>query len=307
MRTFIITLLTIIICISCQQKEVLFPTVSKGSIERLENFESKYIQPRHVDVWLPEGYDTTQRYAVLYMHDGQMLFDKTTTWNKQAWDIDSVAQQLMDDGKIQNTIVVGVFNNDKLRHSEYFPQQPFESLPDDFAKKAKQTFKGGETNYVQSDAYLKFLVEELKPYIDKNYATHTDRAHTFISGSSMGGLISMYAICEYPEIFGGAACLSTHWIGIFDTTDNPIPSAFANYMEANLPDTTHHRIYFDYGTETLDAFYEPFQIQVDSVMARKGFSGSNWTTLKFEGADHSEIAWNQRLHLPLEFLLGKTF
>ena len=81
---------------------------------------------------------------------------------------------------------------------------------------------------VQSDAYLKFLVTELKPFIDSTFSVATDRSNTFIAGSSMGGLISMYAVCEYPAVFGGAACLSTHWPGIFTAENNPIPEAFEN-------------------------------------------------------------------------------
>lgn len=295
----------ILLITSCKEQETAaIPTVSKGTIERLENFESKYIASRHVDIWLPEHYDSTQKYAVLYMHDGQMLYDSTTTWNKQEWDIDGIVQKLIDEGKIQNTIVVGVFNNSQLRHPEYFPQKPFERLPQDF-KDELLKHSGGDTDAVLSDAYLQFLVEELKPYIDENYAVYTDMEHTFVSGSSMGGLISMYAICEYPEVFSGAACLSTHWVGTFDTTNNPIPQAFADYMRENLPDTSNHKIYFDYGTATLDALYEPSQMLVDSIMVRHGFNDKNWMTLKFEGEDHSEKAWNKRFHLPLEFLLEK--
>ena len=78
-----------------------------------------------------------------------------------------------------------------------------------------------------SDNYLKFLVTELKPFIDKKYSVYKDMNHTFIAGSSMGGLISMYAICEYPRVFGGAACMSTHWPGIFSAEGNPVPDAFA--------------------------------------------------------------------------------
>ncbi len=93
----------------------------------------------------------------------------------------------------------------------------------------------------------------------------------------------MYALCEYPDVFGGAACLSTHWVGIFETENNPIPDALVSYLSKELPDPATHRIYFDYGTATLDVLYEPYQLQVDSVMMVKGFTESNWKSLKFEG------------------------
>ncbi|MEL6194883.1 MAG: esterase, partial [Bacteroidota bacterium] len=115
-----------------------------------------------------------------------------------------------------------------------------------------------------------------------------------------------YAICEYPQVFGGAACLSTHWVGTFEVENNPIPTAFVDYLAENLPEPGQNKIYFDYGTETLDALYEPFQLQVDSVMKLKGYTATNWSTQKFPGENHSEIAWAKRLHIPLTFLLGNT-
>ena len=157
---------------------------------------------------------------------------------------------------------------------------------------------------IHSDNYLKFIVKELKPLIDEKYSTYSEKEHTFIMGSSYGGLISMYAICEYPEVFEGAACLSTHWIGTFN--DNPvIAQSFIDYFGKNVPDPKNHKIYFDYGTETLDQYYEPYQLKIDSIMRLKGYTESNWKTLKFEGKDHSEDSWRERLHIPVTFLLGK--
>src|SRR5690606_16150436 len=125
-------------------------------------------------------------------------------------------------------IVVGISSIAKNRMSDYFPQKPFESLP----KKTQDSIyalKAGDNvlfgGKVSSDNYLKFIVSELKPFIDKSFSVETDNLNTFIGGSSMGGLISMYAVCEYPEIFGGAMCMSTHWPGLMDTEGkiNPVP------------------------------------------------------------------------------------
>ena len=115
----------------------------------------------------------------------------------------------------------------------------------------------------------------------------------------------MYAFCEYPEVFSGAACLSTHWPGYFSAENNPVPKAFADYLEAHLPEPQNHKIYFDFGTETLDAMYEPFQLMVDSVMVRRGYTAAHWKTLKFKGADHSERAWASRFDIPISFLMGE--
>ena len=140
-------------------------------------------------------------------------------------------------------------------------------------------------------------MEELKPFIDTNFKTKKDRANTFVAGSSMGGLISAYAICEYPEVFGGAACFSTHW-PILD-------GVFTEYIKENLPDPTTHKIWFDYGTEGLDRQYEPFQKIADEAMKKRGFEhGKNWMTQKFEGKEHHENAWRERFHIPMVFLLS---
>ncbi len=284
------------------------PTPSSGRVVRHENFQSKFVDARHVDIWLPKGYDPTKKYSVLYMHDGQMLFDSATTWNHQEWKVDEWLTKLAAQKRVKKCIVVGIWNSGKGRHADYFPQKPFENLPqaqkDTVYAAARSNGMAVFGDYkIQSDNYLKFLTTELKPIIDRTYATHTSASNTFIAGSSMGGLISMYAICEYPQVFGGAACLSTHWPGIFAMEGNPIPGAFADYMRQHLPDPKTHKIYFDYGDQTLDALYPPLQKKVDEVMRAKGFSKKNWVTRAFSGDDHSEKSWSKRLGIPLLFLL----
>lgn len=284
------------------------PKVVSGKIERIENFQSKYVTQRHIDVWLPENYSSDNKYSVLYMHDGQMLYDANTTWNQQEWQVDEVVSKLLVENKIKNVIVVGIWNGGKTRHTDYFPQKPFEKL----TKKQQDSIynaqrSNGQSVFqelkINSDNYLKFLVKELKPFINKKYAVNKNKKHTFIAGSSMGGLISLYAICEYPKVFGGAACLSTHWPGVFYTDKNPIPEQFFKYLKKKLPNPNNHKIYFDFGTATLDAMYEPYQIEVDKIMKQKGYTSKSWITKKFEGEDHSEVAWAKRLHIPLVFLL----
>ena len=305
-RLFPITLVVFLINTSTIAQS---PAVSSGKLTRIENFASQNTGARNVDIWVPDGYTAKKKYAVLYMHDGQMLFDSATTWNKQAWEVDDVVGKILKEKKIRDVIVVGVWNL-ATRYTDYFPQKPFESLTQtqlDTAFSAKRT-NGTDlllNHKVYSDGYLRFLVTELKPYIDKNFSTKKDRANTFVAGSSMGGLISMYAICEYPKIFGGAACLSTHWPGTFGAGNNPIPEAFCDYLRNKLPDPKTHKIYFDHGTATLDAHYPPLQKKVDAVMQEKGWTSKNWMTREFPGEDHSEKAWKKRLNIPLEFLLPK--
>jgi enterochelin esterase-like enzyme len=279
--------------------------VSSGKIEHFENFKSNFVDARNIDVWLPDGYSDKEKYAVLYMHDGQMLFDADITWNKQSWEVDEVAGKLITENKTQKFIVVGIWNNGEYRHSEYFPQRIIKDIPEPTKKiLVEEQLK----NKPQSDNYLKFLVTEVKPFIDKTFATKTDRKNTFVAGSSMGGLISLYAICEYPKVFGGAACISTHTPMIMKeklgaVADADIASKFRDYLKTQLPNPKNHKIYFDYGDKTLDSFYKPFQEKIDAIMIEKGFTSKNWITKFFPGKDHSENAWHERLHIPLEFLM----
>lgn len=302
-------ILFFLLCINTQNINAQKVNVSSGRVQRIENFKSQFIDPRNVDVWLPEGYSDKQKYAVLYMHDGQALYDAKTTWNKQAWEVDEIAGKLIAENKTRKFIVVGIWNNDRKRHAEYFPQKPYEGLTTEqkefVTKKLKEKGRILETFSPISDLYLKFLATELKPFIDKTFSTKSNAKNTFSAGSSMGGLISIYAICEYPKVFGGVACLSTHWPGIFSLENNPVPDAFINYLKQNLPNPKTHKIYFDYGDQTLDAMYKPLQQKVDLVMKEKGFPSKNWITKYFPGKDHSEKSWKERLDIPLEFLLKK--
>ncbi len=313
MKIKIIFLLLFIaaVCFSQQEKPNDLPKVSTGKLDHYDAFPSVNVQPRNVDVWLPESYDSSSRYSVIYFHDGQMLFDSTLTWNGQDWGLDETAGRLIANNLARPFIIVAIWNT-KLRHSEYFPQKAFTHLSPSF-RDSLLTYsrRNSETalfqSDIQSDAYLRFVVSELKPFIDKHYSTLPDRESTFIAGSSMGGLISMYAVCEYPDVFGGAACLSTHWPGIFTLENNPVPDAFLNYLRNNLPDINNHRWYFDHGTETLDNLYGHTQLKVDKLFTEKGYSDKNFISLCFDGADHSEKAWRARIAIPLKFLMSPIF
>lgn len=279
------------------------PACSSGRIERIPDFGSKYVAPRNIDVWLPDGFQPDKSYGVLYMHDGQMLYDSAITWNRQSWEMDETAAKSQN--RRNKFIIVGIWNSGSGRHADYFPQKPFEAMSQTEKDSLNaQLQRAGRTKAVfnpVSDLYLKFIVEELKPAIDKKYGTRSDRKHTWIAGSSMGGLVSLYAICEYPEVFGGAACLSTHWPGTFSLENNAFPGAYRNYLSQNLPGPRNHRIYFDLGDQTLDAMYPPLQRQIDEIMRRAGYR-RNWITLYLMEEDHSERSWKKRMPAALNFL-----
>ncbi len=282
-----------------------------GVVKRVTDFPSKFVDSRHVDIWFPPGYDASdQSYPVVYMHDGQSLFEPGHTFTDEEWGVDEMMTRLIAEDKVRETIVVGIWNTEK-RFREYQPTRPFlttKKVPPASAEEEKlrqelnTVYDGGALG----DEYLKFVVDEVKPFVDAQFRTLTDQANTFLMGSSMGGIISIYGLAQYPEIFGGVACLSTHFPLLL--RDEPaIPPILIRYLKAHLPTPGQHKIYFDYGTETLDAWYEPYQLQMDAAMEAIGYTrGSDWVTLKFEGEEHSEIAWRKRLDMPLTFLLGTS-
>jgi predicted alpha/beta superfamily hydrolase len=154
---------------------------------------------RRIWIYLPPDYNASKsRYAVMYMHDGQNVFDDSTSFAGE-WGVDELMDSIS--AKKKEMIVVGIDNGGAKRINEYCPYD-------------MEKFGKGE-----GDEYLDFLVKTLKPYVDKNYRTKKDKEDTYIAGSSMGGLISMYAVLKYPTIFGGAGVFSpAFWVGpkIFD-------------------------------------------------------------------------------------------
>ncbi len=263
-------------------------------------FPSHFVSARNVDVWLPPGYDGKTRCPVIYMHDGQMLFDGRITWNKTSWNMAETAADLIRRGRIPETIIVGIWSIGSTRQSEYFPEKVLPFVPQAARDKFIRVDLSGKP---QADNYLRFMVEELKPAIDAKYATLPDRDHTIVMGSSMGGIISLYALCEYPAVFGGAGCVSTGWIATFPKNAT-FPLATFNYLQGHLPDPRTHRIYFDQGTATLDALFSESQAFADLVVRDGGYTDKNFMSRIFPGADHSEISWAKRVAIPLEFLDG---
>jgi len=261
--------------------------------------------PMVVTVWLPPGYDAGQgRYPVLYMQDGQNLFDaaaRATSWNRHTWGADGVAAELIAAGKVRPFLIVGIDHKGPDRWRQYYPQKPFARLIPD--QRRPLVAEGGAPF---SDAYLRFLVNELKPMIDGRYRTRPERAATFVMGSSMGGLISLYALAEYPDVFGGAGCLSTHWLMAHPGPElpptEPLFAAYAGYLKDKRP--VPGRIWFDHGTAGLDAGYAPYQDRIDALLTGLGWKpGVDFISKTYPGADHNEDAWRARLADSLIFLL----
>lgn len=288
-------------------QNVMIP--SAGTIDTYQQFASSFVAPRRVSVWLPNQYESLvaqgKRFAVMYMHDGQMLFDAKVTWNQQEWGVDETAQLLIDNQRVMPFIVVGIDNGgDDLRYVEYMPQKPFEALPVTIQDQIYS--RQNHEKKIQSDAYLLFIVEELKPYIDQQYATLNSRNNTFIAGASMGGLISWYAVAEYPNIFGGCLCLSTHFPGGYELQDFSVFNSFVDYMAKHLPITGEHKLWFAYGDQTLDQYYPPFHKALHEQFTEWGAAPNSVKVQFFAGDNHSESAWQKQLPLGLMFILSNN-
>ena len=279
-----------------QQPAVAGPPLGvTGTVRFHGAFPSRFVAARNVEVWLPPDYDRSARtrYPVIYVQDGQNAFSPATSYGGVDWGIDETMTRLIAERRVRPAIVVAVWNT-PARFAEYMPAK---------AVPGADTVTTGIHGFppvqrpIRSDDYLRFLVEELKPFVDRTYRTAPGPASTFVMGSSMGGLIAAYAVTEYPAVFGGAACLSTHW-----TAGG---GAMVDYLARALPAAGTHRLYFDHGTATLDADYGPYQLRVDSALRAAGWvEGRDWRSRIFPGAEHSERAWRVRVGEPLAFLLG---
>lgn len=268
-----------------------------GTVRFHGAFPSRHVAARHVEVWLPPGYarDGAVRYPVLYVHDGQNVFAPATAYGGVDWAVDETMTRVVAERRVRPAIVVAVWNT-PARFQEYMPQAATAYFPDSLRARPEVR---AQIDSLRADAYLRFLVEELKPFIDRTYRTRPGRTDTFVMGSSMGGLISAYAVARHPAVFGGAACLSTHW----PAGNEPLVRWFGDA----LPAPGAHRLWFDHGTATLDSLYPPLQRRMDSTLVARGWrAGRDFRTRVYPGAEHDERAWRARVADPLVFLLGRA-
>jgi|TARA_B100000959_G_scaffold279265_1_gene339101 predicted alpha/beta superfamily hydrolase len=300
MNKLSLALSVVFFVLSCtnQKKTIINNQIPAERYIVYNNFPSKYVSPRNIEVWLPDGYDNIKALPVLYMFDGQNIFHGKKGWinntYNHGWQVDETLDSLFHLGSVPRMIVVGIFNTGIKRVSEYMPAQPIKEIEKRIIQAEKLLQEDYEKYGITSDQFLKFIVRELIPFIDINYKTIEGRSGTYLAGSSMGGLISAYGICEYPDVFGGAACFSTHW-SILD-------GVFIEYLKNHIPNSELHKLYFDYGTLGLDSEYESYQLIVDSLMMVNGYEeNKNWITKKFENDNHNEDFWRARFHYPIEF------
>jgi len=265
-----------------------------GRLVYWTDVKSRFLTPtRNVEIWLPPGYDqdTSRRYPVLYMSDGQNLFDPRIAYGGTDWGVDEAVVRLVQRGVIPPIIVVGVWNSAD-RFTEYSP------------------WHGAPT-------YARFLIEELMPRVNREFRTLTGPTHTAAMGSSMGGLLSFYLVTHHPETFGACGCMSTH----FPLSEAVVREMVPGIPTSPTPDTTPYlirdiaaglkappeaRYWFDRGTLGLDSAYGPTYEAVRRWLLAQGrVEGRDFVVRTYPGATHNEASWRARLDDPLTFLFGE--
>jgi len=254
------------------------PTTT-GNIKYHNNFPSQFVKARNVVVYLPPGYDSnaTRRYPVLYMHDGQNLFDRLTSAFGSEWNADETAERLITAGQMEPIIIVGPYNT-----SDRIPE---------YTHVADPRHGGGK-----ADDYARFLVQELKPFIDQTYRTKHEPEFTGLAGSSLGGLVSMY--------FGITLSNTFTRIGVIS------PSVWWSNKEivtrvSNLSTKPAIKVWLDIGTNEGSTAAEEVQNtrELRDALVAKGFVlNQDLRYLEVQGAGHDESAWSGRMDQIFKYL-----
>lgn len=250
---------------------------------RLHEVDSQVLgTKRTIRVWLPQGYDdeTERRYPVLYLHDGQNCFDRSTSAFGHEWQIDETLTRLIAEGTIEPLIAVGIDNGGDDRIAEYT-----------YLPSPANSDRGGKGEH-----YARFLREEVIPFIEATYRTRNDRRARLLGGSSLGGLISLEIARRHPDTFGGVMAMSPSllWAG----------SAILNDLEADASGLKNTRIWIDMGTregDTVESFdrVTGSARRLDAILTRQSIEHK--TTIA-EGAAHNEQAWAERFPEAAKYL-----
>jgi enterochelin esterase-like enzyme len=260
----------------------------KGTLIHWRDVRSAHLShPRTVSIWLPPGYDAdpAKRWRVLYMSDGQNLFDPRQAFTGVDWGIDEAMVAGMEAGKFEPAIVVSTTST-PARTEEY---SPWHGAP----------------------RHARFLIEELMPRVNAEFRTLTGPRNTFHMGSSMGGLLSYYLVRMHPEAFSACGCVSTHFPFAPRNMPgaNPLTASNRPYVlddiaaGATMP--KGQRLFFDHGTRGLDARYGPTHAAVADWLKGQGFvEGRDFKVTAYEGSDHNEASWRAIVGHQLEWMLA---
>lgn len=259
----------------------------RGNIERHHIYSNYLNNSRDLDIYLPPSYykNSRKKYPVLYMHDGNNLFFPSISFGGMPWRIDKTIERLVNNGLMEEIIVVGIHNT-SARDFEYTWTQ---------MKHGNHSSGGGGL------MYSSFIVNELKPFIDKTYRTLPDRTNTAVAGSSLGGLISFYLARFYPHVFGKVGIISpSFW------WDRGVAFKHVQGITSNI------QVWMDMGTREGMRYRAGEDINIKMIQTMKYFlqthgfrEGENLGYLEDRGGKHNEWHWGNRFHLPLIFFFGK--
>lgn len=281
------------------------PAAGQGRFLEYEHISVTGLPEQRLSIWLPPGYDDGDRsYPVLYMHDGHNLFDPAKSNFNKVWAADKAMMAAAATGQVEPHIIVGLWPPGDDRYRQYLPKSVYD-MADPEMKAGMDRLAAGP---VVSDIYLHWITDTLKPWLDQNFRTRTGPESTAMAGSSMGGLMSCYAFFERPDIFGRAACVSTHWPliepGEVGQVNADALALWNKWLKERQGNTEGRRLWMDHGTATLDAHYPPYQAAIDEMIANGGWKkDQDFESKSYPGAEHEENAWAARLPEIFEWLL----
>ncbi len=241
-----------------------------------DSFEMPQLnRERRIWIYLPVSYQSSpnKKYPVLYLHDGQNLFDNATAYAGE-WGIDETLNQLAAQGE-RESIVVGIDNGGDKRIEEL------------------SAFPNPEYGGGKGDAYMQFIVSTLKPYIDENYRTKTSKKHTTLGGSSLGALISVYGAVTYPEVFGNVLAFSSaFWFN---------QAALANYIKESDVKLSHQKYYFIEGTHETPEIGKNTR-EIIALLKSKKLKSKNLFYKSHEDGKHNEQYWRREFPKAYQWL-----
>ena len=289
---------------ACGVESLPKPAGSSETIE-LTGLKAEGLPAQTMTIWLPPEYstDTKKRFPVLYMWDGQNLFDPTKTHYGKAWMAQDVLTDLVAKGEAEPHIIVGIHSPPGLdRYRVYVPQ--FAQLASGAVAQNIAEMAGGP---IASKLQLDWVADELVPRIDRDYRTLEAPGSRTIAGASMGGVMSCYAIVARPDTFGRAGCVSAHFAlvapDVASANEALIARLWDTYLDANLGAPVGRRVWMDHGTEMLDSYYAPWQVFVAEDFKRLGWvEGTDFTARVYQGAEHDENFWRERMPEMLRWL-----
>lgn len=269
---------------------VTLPPQRTGHIEQLAPLASKHVSTRGLQVWLPPGYEKEpqRRYPVLYLHDGQNVFDADAAGAE--WQVDETAQRLVLSGAIEPVIIVAV-DNSRDRFLDYTPTEMLITAARSGRERDERQGGGGPR-------YARYLIEELKPWIDQRYRTRPEPASTAVGGSSLGGLISMWLVLHHADTFGAGLVVSPSvwWDDMFLLRD---------VRTTDWTGPARPRVWLDMGGQEGPGALEVSRQLRDALLARGWVNQKSLGYLEQPEAGHDEAAWASRVEPMLRFLYGR--